>query len=336
MTMPLANDQFEITAPDGGLIDIPQTVSAATDPYLALTSPAEIARYYRENGYVVVRNLIPTDTCDAARQAFISEVRPYKGYIYRQATANPEKNEFTEHGFVLNSVLNIQDLRASSFPRFRQVGLDVITHSRLHAVMAAVLGEQGKVVQSMYFEGNPVTWAHQDTYYLDSIEVGRMVGAWLAMEDIAPGAGRFYVYPGSHLIDMKKNGGDFDIAFNHSRYKQLVLDVIRSHTLECRAPALRKGDVLFWSSKTIHGSLPTTHSEFSRASFTVHAIPRSTGFLQYQSREKPLSLREIQGVPVHCPKDQNKLANRSILLVETTFPKLFQAVKKVAVKLATH
>ena len=48
---------------------------------------------------------------------------------------------------------------------------------------------------------------------------------------------------------MEKNGGNFDIAFNHEQYKQLVLDVIDKFDLKCRAPALRKGDVLFWSGK---------------------------------------------------------------------------------------
>jgi hypothetical protein len=57
-------------------------------------------------------------------------------------------------------------------------------------------------------------------------------------EDSHPGAGRFYVYPGSHRIDMVKNGGDFDIASNHARCKALVLDVLRRYNLECRAPAL--------------------------------------------------------------------------------------------------
>jgi ectoine hydroxylase-related dioxygenase (phytanoyl-CoA dioxygenase family) len=46
-------------------------------------------------------------------------------------------------------------------------------------------------------KGNPETWAHQDTYCLDAEELGRMTAAWIALEDSHPGAGRFYVYPGS-------------------------------------------------------------------------------------------------------------------------------------------
>ena len=338
MSARLASDlnTFRIAAPHGGEIGIPVEVDDATDPYLALTRPGGVREYYERNGYVVVRNLVPDALCDAAKEAFVREIKPFGGYIYRQASANPEKNELTRHGYVLNSILNIQDLDRGRFPRFREAGLAVITHPNLHEASNALLGEAGTIVQSMYFEGNPVTWAHQDTYYLDSIDLGHMVGAWIAVEDIKPGAGRFYVYPGSHRIDMKRNGGDFDIAFNHERYKRLVLDVVASHGLECRAPALRKGDVFFWSSKTIHGSLVTTQEEHSRASFTSHVIPGSKGFLQFQSREKPLRLQDINGIRVHCPKDQNSAVNRAVMRVETAFPGAFQAVKRAAVKLVTR
>src|SRR5258708_19432794 len=134
-----------------------------------------------------------------------------------------------------------------------------------------ILGEPGKLVQSMYFEGNPVTWAHQDTYYLDAEQIGRMTAAWFAMEDIAPGAGRFFIYPKSHLIDITKNGGDFDVAFHHDRYKKLIIDVIRRHGLECPAPALRQGHVLFLAAKTLHRTPHTPHPPNPPPPFPPHS-----------------------------------------------------------------
>jgi len=336
MATDLSAGDYKIAAPHGGDFSIPADIDEATDPYVAIHGDSALRAYFEENGYVVARGLVPGDLCDTAREAFAAEVKPYGKHIYRQATAVPERNRFTERGHVLNSILNIQDLARADFPRFRAAGLAVITSEALQRTFRALAGDQVAVVQSMYFEGNPTTWAHQDTYYLDSADLGRMTGAWVALEDIRPGAGRFYVYPGSHRIDMKKNGGDFDIAFNHERYKQLVIDVVRAHGLRCHAPAMRKGDVLFWGSKTIHGSLVTTEGRYSRASITAHAIPASRPFVQFQSREKRLSLQRIDGVAVHCPKDQNRLANRAVLRIETAFPGLFQAAKRLAIKLVTR
>ncbi len=328
-------DMFVIRAPHGGSMEIPLAVDERMDPYSALTSPAEIRSYYEREGYVVIRRAIPEALCDEARQAFAREVKPYRGYIYRQASAVPEKNVFTEHAHVLNSLLNIQSLDRRRFPRFRDAGLRIITHEAVRRALLGLLGESGTLVQSMYFDGNPSTWAHQDTYYLDSSDRGRMTAAWIAMEDIHAGAGRFFVYPRSHTIDMVKNGGDFDIAFNHDRYKKLVIDTIRAHGLTCRAPALRKGDVLFWAARTIHGSLET-RSHHSRASFTAHFVPSSTKLLQFETRPRALKIHQVNGVSVHHPKDQNRALNRGVLYLETRFPDAFQFAKRLAVKALTR
>jgi len=199
-----------------------------------------------------------------------------------------------------------------------------------------ILGEPGTLVQSMFFEGNPVTWPHQDTYYLDAERIGHMTAVWIAAEDIAPGAGRFFVYPRSHMIDIERNAGEFGIAFHHDRYKQRVLDVIRSHNLQCTAPAMQKGDGLFWSSKTIHGSLQTTQPQFARSSFSAHYIPESLRFLQFQARIRRLQLTSVNGMSVHRPKDLNRIGNRAVMWVEAMFPRIFRVAKKGTIKLVTR
>ena len=185
----------------------------------------------------------------------------------------------------------------------------------------------------MYFEGNSATWAHQDAYYLDSAEPGGMTGAWIALEDIAPGAGRFYVYPRSHLIDIAPNRGDLDIAFHHDRYKRTSVERNRRPRPHAAgAPALCRGDVLFWSPKTIHGSHETTEPQHSRSSITAHLLAASSELLQFQRRRRRLAPVPINGVRVHLPKNQNAWAPRAVLWAELTFSRTFQAAKRAAIK----
>jgi phytanoyl-CoA hydroxylase len=330
-----AGPSFRIKDPVGRDMAIPYSTEEDS-PYFNRDQRDEIQRYYQDNGYVVIRNLVPREQCEAARRWFEREVKPYKGFIYRQATANPERHDFTANGMMLNPILNIQSLDRRRFPHFLDAGLAILTHRETQAAVRAVLGVPGKLVQSMYFDGNPATWAHQDTYYLDAEQIGGMVAGWFAVEDIAPGAGRFFVCPTSHRIDMTKNGGDFDVAFNHARYKELVLDVIRRHGLEFRAPALKQGDVLFWSSKTIHGSLATTQPDRARSSFTAHFIPESSRLLQFQARFRGLHVERINGMPVHKPKDLSRLSPRLVFWIETRFPGPFQTAKKLAIKALTR
>jgi phytanoyl-CoA hydroxylase len=305
-------------------------------PYPAAANSLAVSAYYAEHGYVVLRNCIASAVCDQARAAFEAEVKPYPGFLYRQASADPERHVFTAHGHMLNSLVNIQDLPSSRFRRFKDNGLGILTAPELVGTLEAILGEPPTIVQTMYFEGNPVTWAHQDTYYLDSTELGRMTAAWVALEDIAPGAGRFFIYPGSHRIQMPRNSGEISVAYGHHKYKELVLEVIRRHGLECRAPALLKGDVLLWNSRTIHGSLATQEPSQSRSSLTAHYIPRSTGLMQFQARRRRMRLRTINGTRVHCPKNLDRVDNRAVFFVETRFPCLFRSLKRLAIKTMTR
>jgi phytanoyl-CoA hydroxylase len=292
--------------------------------------------YLEEEGYVVVRRLLDSSACAAIRAAFQNEVKPYPGFLYRQTTARAELNQFNAHGHVMNPLLNLQDLDAKRFGGLRSHALDAFTSAGIVAALRSAFGEDPKLTQSMYFEGNSATWAHQDTYYLDSEQIGTMIAAWIALEDIHPGAGRFFVYPHSHRVDIAKNGGDFDIAFHHDRYKQFIIDLIARQGLEMRAPALAAGDVLFWKSKTIHGSLATEGTTNTRQSLTAHYIPKSHRFLQLQSRIKPLALSEHNGIQVHCPKNQRRLHNRVTLFVESRLPGPFYLAKRLAVKAATR
>jgi phytanoyl-CoA hydroxylase len=324
---------FEIRSPSGENVRIPESPAEDREYFTHLDLDAQ--RYLDEEGYVVLRGLIDRKECSAIRRCFAEEVKPYSGFLYRQTTARAERNQVNDLGHVMNPVLNLQDLDPEQFRGLRQRTLDLFTSRAVVNCLSARFNEPPKLVQSMYFEGNSETWAHQDTYYLDSEDIGTMVAIWIALEDIHPGAGRFYVYPRSHLIDIEKNGGDFNIAFNHDRYKALIVDLVRSKGLELRAPALQAGDVLLWNAKTIHGSLGTHRTSHSRQSLTAHFIPQSHRFLQWQSRIKPLNLRWHNGVAIHCPKDQSRLGNRMTLFVESRLPGPFYFAKRLVARAAT-
>ena len=324
--------QYAITNNVGTNIAIPAT--AADDAaYFAPGETEAIRRYYDEFGYVVIRGAMPADAIDAANGAFDREVLRSRRFIYRQATAKAERHVYTDRGFMLNSILNPQSMDPRDFPAFRAETTCIFARPELQNAVETVLGQPGKLVQGMYFHGNPATWPHQDSYYLDSETIGTMTAVWIAMEDIAPGAGRFFIYPKSQQIELQKHGAATNIATKHGDYKKTVVDIIRTSNLECRAPALRKGDILFWNAWTIHGSLPTTTPDLSRRSLTAHFIPASERFLQFQVNVKEPHFDSVEGALISRPKDQAKFLNRVALFVESRFPGLFNAAKRTAIRL---
>jgi phytanoyl-CoA hydroxylase len=234
----------------------------------------------------------------------------------------------------MNPVLNLQSLDPAAFPKFRRLATEgVLASAELRGVFQALLGKDPKIVQSMYFEGNSATWEHQDTYYLDSEVPGEMAAAWIALEDIRAKAGRFFISPKSHQIELAEQGLSNNIVDHHEDYILSVVEEMRQRRLEIRAPFLHKGDVLFWHSRTIHGSLDSQDMQAPRSSVTCHAIPKGRRLMQLQTRLLPMEGDDIGGTEVCRPKDLAKPVNRLIFEVETRFPKAFHFVKRSSIRL---
>jgi phytanoyl-CoA hydroxylase len=327
---------IELQTPRGLSVAVPETLDEDVSPRFTPDQTAALVAYYEDNGYVVVRGVVEPEACDEVRRLWDEEVKPYKGFIYRQATAKAERHVYNDNGWVMNPILNLQSVDPKAFGGFRDVATrKILTHPVLAALFTAILKDTPKLVQSMYFEGNSATWEHQDSYYLDSVNVGSMAAAWIAVEDIHVSAGRFFICPGSHKLQVAEHGFANNIADNHEAYIQSVVAKVRELGYEIRAPKLEKGDVLFWNSWTIHGSLDSQDTDHSRSSITAHAIPARDKFLQLQMREHDLPTTLVNGVHVFRPKDLSDAKNRSILWIESTFPGAFHWLKRTAIRAAT-
>jgi len=85
-----ASSQYTLTDNIGERLVVP--VSRADDFAYFLPSETDaIKSYYLEYGYVVVRGLVPVEAIERANALFDTEILPSKCFIYRQATANPER-----------------------------------------------------------------------------------------------------------------------------------------------------------------------------------------------------------------------------------------------------
>jgi phytanoyl-CoA hydroxylase len=324
---------LELTTPRGLPVRVPEALTEDPSPRFTAHEAEKIRAYYEENGYVIVKSVFAPEVCDTQRKLWEQEVKPFRGYIYRQATAKAERHVFNQNGWVMNPILNLQSIDPRQFHRFRTYATEsVLTAPALRDLFKILLKDTPKIVQSMYFEGNSATWEHQDSYYLDSEKVGEMAAAWIAVERITARAGRFFVCPQSHKIRLDDHSLENNVAEHHEVYISSVVDKIKRLNLEIRAPALEKGDVLFWNALTIHGSLDSQDPQHSRSSITCHAIPGSRMFLALQARLLDIPTDDVNGTRVFRPKDLGTLRNRLIFQAETRFPSLFYWAKRSAVK----
>lgn len=322
-----------LQTPRGLSVAVPESLAEDPSQRFATDDLDAINAYYLEFGYVVVKRVIPAQTCEGMRRIWDDKVKPCENFIYRQTTAKAEKHKLNENGWVMNPILNLQSLDPQRLGDVRRFACEnVLTAPALVNVFTALLGDRPKIVQSMYFEGNSATWEHQDTYYLDSETSGRMAGAWIALEPIAAEAGRFFVCPHSHQLELDRHSVENNMADNHEVYIASVVEKIRFRGLEIRAPLLETGDVLFWNSKTIHGSLDSQHATSARSSVTCHAIPTRDRFKQMQARVIDLPTDSVNGIEIFRPKDLQRWRNRCILWLESRFPGPFYRLKQYAIR----
>ena len=289
--------------------------------------------YYQENGYVVLRGLVPENLCDAVRAGF-DTLRHSRIPVLRQRNMSYERNTFNADGFLDNPIFNVQDLPTGRCSAFKSAALDLLTSSRVIEAVSALLGaDRSKIVQSMFFEAPAGTWAHQDSYYQDSAaQLGRCVAGWFALEDIDAAAGRFYVCPGSHRGPLLRNVGEHDFATGHDRYKEAIASIVNRETTRLCAPFLGKGDVLFWNSLTIHGSFSAARPGLSRASLTAHYLSESDDMLQFHTRIREQEFRLWNGVTVGQLHNQDTWHSHIVREVASRFPGPYLAARKLALR----
>ncbi|MCB1042391.1 MAG: phytanoyl-CoA dioxygenase family protein [Acidobacteria bacterium] len=293
-------------------------------------TPGSERSFLQEHGYLVARGLVPADVCTRAKEAFLSEIKPSDDAFMRQTTTRAERHNLSEYGLMTNPMLDVHNIQ-THLP-FTEAVLGVFTHQSLQATLNELLGDQPVMVQSMYFESSRGTDAHMDSHFMDTEERGALLGAWIALEDIDVLGGRFCVYPKSNRLledgafepqitqlarayedqsvsviqGYQLHGKSFSLK-EVTKTRKYLMSLIRASGVEPYAPALNCGDVVFFSSRTLHGSLKPGSSEltpgllgqgagsYSRHSLTCHWIPKNQGLVFYHAIRDPLQLVSRHG-----------------------------------------
>ena len=119
----------------------------------------------------------------------------------------------------------------------------------------------------MFFDNSTGTKLHQDTWYLDTVPNGKLVGVWIALEDIDITSGPFCIYSHTDTKKVGMNEFNFDDLENDPKFKKAFPKADRYDF------TARKGDILIWDSFSIHGALSPKDSTKTRKSITAHFYP---------------------------------------------------------------
>lgn len=244
---------------------------------------AEARARFETEGWALLPDLLPADVCDGIRAAFLDEVKPYTGSMMRQLTSVDEPHQLSADGLVTNPIVNPRT--RPDFPRFSTIEVVAMSNAPIVASATALLGGPPVLLQSAYYESSRGTHTHLDFNPVDRERP--MLGVWIALEDIAESAGRFFLYPRSHRLphdarmlrfaelawaNYRQAFVDLDLDTAEAEAQALLGEILGEAGLVRETPALRKGDAVLWTNKVLHGSDVPAPGGGSRHSLLFHFV----------------------------------------------------------------
>ena len=287
--------------------------------------------YYETNGYVVFNNLVSHELIEDLLKLYKNQILLSKYPFFRQDTNAYAPNEVNEFGHVKQAFLDIHDY--NKFPEFSVSAKEIFCNDAIQEALSQITGSNSfNLMQTMLFDANTETVPHQDWYYLDTVPSGHLTAAWIALEDIDEKAGRFYVLPKSTNVEFHSETPNL----RHSKWLLRMKEYVEANADKIEAPALNKGDVLFWNSRTIHGALPTVDKSFSRKSLTAHYIPSQYKFGNIFVEKTFIKYKTYKGVNFYRNQPDYSLINKIKFGFKTAvydFPMLIKIIRRFQAKI---
>lgn len=208
-------------------------------------------RFWRENGYLILRNFIPEDVVDAYCRVR-EKVSSFGGW--------DDETPYME----------IKEIR------------DLCLHGPLAKTLHELIGEE--MVMNLNLTGWKTTqrdW-HQDDYLNPDEVRGRYVACWFALDSITPDSGPFQFVPGSHKWPHVKRSKILNFVPEEVRqtrawpiHSERVLtpffeEMIEREGLEKVDFTAEKGDVLIWHARLLHRGTVAKNPDRLRKAIIAH------------------------------------------------------------------
>ena len=226
------------------------------DRYFVLDQIADLRKYYDENGYVVVRGLLPQGLCSAPRRRLNPRSNLSKASSTGRRAAIP-KSMCSNEGLILKPRSSAS--RASTVgvsPSFVRPGSSI--DARQYAARGLDHPRRARKARSKHVFRRQPSYLAASGHLLPRRRANRR-------HDGRLGGRRGHRTRRRPILRLPQES-----CHRHRQKRRNLRHRLSSRTLPgaceasdrkrglvCRAPAFSKGDVLFWAAKTIHGSLPT-------------------------------------------------------------------------------
>ena len=240
-----------------------------------------------KSGFAVFQGVMSQELCDAATADYRRFLQAQKHY------ADQYVDRFGRHNRLVN------------FHRTSEAALKLGASPFLMKFLDLVFGKKAGIYTSLTFEYGTEQPIHRDSPFFHTFPVNYFVGAWIALEDIAPDAGPLMYVPGGHRVTIDQHAIYKSVSENapgsdRAALIMRALDIYNGDTILAssaiappKVALLRKGDLAVWHAMLPHGGAPALDKTKTRRSIVFHCAPEAMQvyqqdvFFTYESAAAP-------------------------------------------------
>lgn len=180
---------------------------------------------------------------------------------------------------------------------------DFFRHPELLRLMQFLLGKPIIPFQTITFVKGSEQRAHSDSIHMTTYPQGYLMAAWIALEDVQPGSGELFYYPGSHRYpfvstqDYPSGNTRWRLGNKtNQRYENRIAQLITEKKAKKETFLAKKGDVLLWHANLLHGGSAIDDPEKTRRSLVAHYYCAEV-ICYHEMTQRPALLDSIKNRP---------------------------------------
>jgi ectoine hydroxylase-related dioxygenase (phytanoyl-CoA dioxygenase family) len=248
----------------------------------------EQLRHWAREGYIVVRDVVPTSDIDEMQSDLDSIWKrddAIDGLVIANLRLQPSDPPDLEHKeLVLLNAATREHLqrafswRVHSFCLHSEATRRIFYNEELIRWCSLIFGTKAYPINTINFAYGSSQNLHQDTAVFYVKPMNYLIGIWLACENIHPESGPLVYYPGSQRESLFPDFQDYPkVNLRNCApalidvYYRYVEDISRRYPRKTFTP--RKGEVFMWHPMMIHGGDAIRNKELTRQSYVCHYVP---------------------------------------------------------------
>ncbi len=230
---------------------------------------------WRDDGYVIIPGGVPHDLIDQYKADVAAMMDKDPSPLLMTSADLPEPARYTHDNLKRYGSARIVD---DYF--FSEQSRNLLFHDSITRFLELAFEADPVLTQTLRFDYGSQQALHQDTAFVRMNSPMKLIGVWVALEDITPGSGELIYLPGSHNWEghlfsgrFKHYDADRDGTEDLDKWHQWILDEAEARGVAVQKFAAKKGDVLFWHAGLAHGGSEITVPGQTRLSLVAHFCP---------------------------------------------------------------